>query len=470
MLAGDFFCPDVPGVGGMFMDDKRPGVNAGFVTGPIALPLLRFALPLMLSLLLQALYGGVDLAVVGRFAQTESVSAVATGSQVMQAITVLITGLTMGVTVLIGKFMGAGDARAAGDVVSAQVKLCAGVAVVLTAIMVALAPQAARLMNVPEAAVAQTVSYVRVCSGGIVFITAYNAISGIFRGLGNSRSPFLFVAIACVANIVLDLLFVGGLGMAATGAALATVLAQALSVAFSLGYMRRHPLPFEVSLRAGSARSATGILKIGSPIALQDFLNTVSFLIITSIVNSLGLIASAGIGISEKLFVFLSIVPMSFMSALSAFVAQNMGAPRPGRARLALRSALMIALALGVPVFAATHFAGGTLAALFSSDADVVAATAEYLRGSSFEYLMIPVTFCLLGYFNGREHTAFTMIQGLLASFLVRIPLSYLLSRVPGTSMWLISLAVPASSMANMALCVAYYVLLRRRERVRGEE
>ena len=375
---------------------------------------MRFALPLMLSLLLQALYGGVDLAVVGRFAQTESVSAVATGSQVMQAITVLITGLTMGVTVLIGKFMGAGDAArggrrgvGAGKVVCGRGRGADGDNGGAGAAGCA-ADECARGRG------GQTVSYVRVCSGGIVFITAYNAISGIFRGLGNSRSPFLFVAIACVANIVLDLLFVGGLGMAATGAALATVLAQALSVAFSLGYMRRHPLPFEVSLRAGSARSATGILKIGSPIALQDFLNTVSFLIITSIVNSLGLIASAGIGISEKLFVFLSIVPMSFMSALSAFVAQNMGAHRPGRARLALCNALMIALALGVPVFAATHFAGGTLAALFSSDADVVAATAEYLRGSSFEYLMIPVTFCLLGYFNGREHTAFTMIQGLL--------------------------------------------------------
>lgn len=451
------------------MQKGRPDLNAGFVTGPIALPLIKFALPLMLSLLLQALYGGVDLAVVGRFSTTESVSAVATGSQVMQAITVIITGLTMGVTVLIGKFMGAGDARAAGDVVSAQLKLFAGVATALTAGMIALAPAAAHLMNVPEAAVGEMVSYVRVCSGGIAFITAYNAISGIFRGLGNSRSPFLFVAIACVANIVLDVAFVGGLGMSATGAALATVIAQALSVAFSLWYMRRRPLPFKVSLRAGSARSALSILKLGSPIALQDFLNTISFLIITSIVNSLGLVASAGVGIAEKLFVFLSIVPMSFMSALSAFVAQNMGAHRPGRARLALRNALMIAVALALPVFAATHFAGGALASMFSGDAEVIAATAEYLRGSSFEYLMIPVTFCLLGYFNGREHTAFTMAQGLIASFLVRIPLSYLLRYAPGASMWLISLAVPVSSFANMAMCLGYYALLRRRERACGE-
>ncbi len=447
------------------MDERRIDVNAGFVSGPIALPLLRFALPLMLSLLLQALYGGVDLAVVGRFAHTESVSAVATGSQVMQAITALITGLAMGVTVSIGKFMGAGDARAAGDVVSAQLKLFAGVTVVLTAIMIALAPQAAYVMNVPATAVDEMVRYVRVCSGGIAFIAAYNGISAVYRGLGNSRAPFLFVAIACAANIALDLLFVGALGMAAAGAALATVLAQGLSVAFSLAHMRRHPLPFGVSLRAGGVRSMAGILRIGSPIALQDFLNTVSFLIITSIVNSLGLTASAGIGISEKLFVFLSIVPMSFMSALSAFVAQNMGAGRPGRARLALRNALAIALLLALPVFGATHFAGGALAALFSGEADVIAATADYLRGSSFEYLLIPVTLCLLGYFNGRERTAFTMAQGLLASFLVRIPLSYALSRAPGASMWLISLAVPASALANVAMCAGYCAWLWRRDR-----
>ncbi len=437
-----------------------------FLSGPILSPLVRFALPLMLSLLLQALYGGVDLAVVGRFSPTASVSAVATGSQVMQTATVIITGLTMGVTVLVGKYMGAEDPSAAGNVVAGQIRLFSVVALVLTVTMVAFAPQLAMVMNVPPEAVPETVRYLRICAGGMVFITAYNAISGIFRGVGNSRSPFLFVLIACIVNVVLDLVLVGGLNMAASGAALATVIAQALSVLFSVAYIHCNPLPFLVTRESfRSTRSVWQILRIGSPIALQDFLVSVSFLIITSIVNALGLVASASIGIAEKLFIFLSIVPTAFMSALSAFVAQNMGANQPQRAVRSLWIAQGLSFVFGVGMFLLTFLAGGFLASLFSSDAAVIAATDEYLKGCSFEYLMIPLTFCFLGYFNGREHTTFVMLQGLFASFFVRIPLSYFLSRLPQTGMFLISLAVPISGMVSLLLCFFFFLYLQRKEK-----
>ena len=448
------------------MTEKELGQRSAFLTGPILPTLIRFALPLMMSLLLQALYGGVDLAVVGRFSPTASVSAVATGSQVMQSATVVVTGLTMGVTVLLGKAVGAGDSERAGRVVAGQIKLFSAVAVVLTAVMILLAPQAAALMNVPTEAVAETVRYVRICAGGMVFITAYNAISGIFRGIGNSRSPFIFVLIACVVNVGLDLLFVGVFDMAASGAALATVIAQAGSVVFSVCYMRRRPLPFAVTRESFAERgSVRGILKVGTPIALQDLLVNISFLIITSIVNTLGLVASAGVGISEKLFVFLAIVPMAFMSALSAFVAQNMGAGEPQRAMRSMFLAQGISSIFGVCIFLLTFLGGGFLASLFDNDPAVIAATAAYMRGSSFEYLMIPFTFCFLGYFNGRERTAFVMAQGLLAAFLVRIPVSYFLSRLPETGMFLISLAVPVSGLVNLLLCALYFLRMYRRDR-----
>ena len=363
------------------MNDTQEKYTKMFLSGPILGPLVRFALPLMLSLLLQALYGGVDLAVVGQFSPTASVSAVATGSQVMQSVTVLITGLTMGVTVLLGKAVGANDAKAAGEVVSGQIRLFTIVAAALTFVMLLLAPQAAQLMNVPEEALPETVRYVRICSAGIVFITAYNGISGVFRALGNSRSPFLFVLIACLMNVALDLLFVGVFGMNAAGAALATVIAQAASVFFSLAYTRRHPLPFAIGnpLRAGGA-AIRGILRVGSPIALQDFLTSLSFLIITSIVNGLGLIASAAVGIAEKLYVFLSIVPMAFMSALSTFVAQNMGAGNKKRSERSLFLAQGISLCFGAAMFVLTFCFGGFLASFFGKDPDVIAATAEYLQ------------------------------------------------------------------------------------------
>lgn len=437
-----------------------------FLSGPILAPLIRFALPLMLSLLLQAFYGGVDLAVVGHFSPTASVSAVATGSQVMQSITSILTGLTMGVTVLVGKAMGSGDPTRAGQVVRSQIRLFTVVALLLTGLMLLLAPQAAQLMNVPQAAMSEAVVYIRICSAGIVFITAYNGISGVFRGVGNSRSPFLFVLIACLMNVALDVLFVGVFHLHAAGAALATIIAQATSVAFSLGYIRLNPLPFSIPVPwRRQQRAAGAILKVGSPIALQDFLTNLSFLIITSIVNSLGLIASAGVGIAEKLFIFLALVPMSFMSALSTFVAQNMGAGNPKRANRALMLATRISLCVGVVMFLLTFFWGRGLASIFDRDPAVLDAAAGYLRGSSWEYLMVAVVFCFLGYFNGREHTGFVMAQGLAAAFLVRIPLSYLLSQVPGTSPFLIGLAVPASALVNLSLCVGYFMYLRHRDK-----
>lgn len=441
------------------------GENA-FLSGPILPPLIRFALPLMLSLLLQAFYGGVDLAVVGQFSPTASVSAVATGSQVMQVITSLITGLTMGVTVLLGKAVGAKDRDRAGQVVAGQIRLFVVMAAVLTVLMILFAPEAAQLMNVPAVALDETVRYIRICSAGILFITAYNGISGIFRGLGNSRSPFLFVLIACLVNVGLDLLFVAGFHLDAAGAALATVIAQAVSVFFSFGYIQKHPLPFSIKEQWHAAKGTIGrILQVGSPIALQDFLTNMSFLIITSIVNTLGVIASAGVGISEKLFVFLSIVPMAFMSALSAFVAQNMGAGNKKRADRSLFLAQSISVGFGAVMFLLTFFAGWQLASLFSNDLKVLAGAQEYLRGCSWEYLIIAFTFCFLGYFNGREYTLFVMAQGLFSAFLVRIPLSYFFSIQPDTGMYLISLAVPISALVNVTLCTGYFLLLRHRDK-----
>ena len=442
-----------------------------FLSGPILPPLLQFALPLMLSQLLQSFYGGVDLMVVGRYSSTASVSAVATGSQIMQTLTVLITGLTMGVTVLVGKAVGAGDHDRAGRVVAGQIRLFALVAVMLTAVMLLLTPAIVQVMNVPEEAVPETLRYVRICSAGIIFITAYNGISGIFRGLGNSRSPFLFVSIACLVNVVLDLMFVAGLGLNAAGAALATIIAQASSVVFSLAYMRQHPFPFSVCDQWHKGTAAMGrILRLGTPIALQDFLTSLSFLIITSIVNTLGVVASAGVGISEKLFVFLSIVPMSFMSALSAFVAQNMGAGQKKRAEEALFAAQKVSICFGVAMFLLTCFGGGGLASLFTDDPAVITATAQYLRGGSVENILNALIFCLLGYFNGREHTTFVMAQGIFAAFLVRIPLSYFLSQLPNTGMFLISLAIPATAVVSLVLCAGYLVLLRRKDRMSKPE
>lgn len=438
----------------------------GFLQGKILPQLIRFAIPLMLSLFLQALYGAVDLVVVGQFGSTSSISAVATGSQLMVAVTAIVTGLTMGVTVLIGQSVGSGELEKAGNVVCGMIKLFAVVAVTITAVLVAIPEPLARLLKAPESALEGTVQYIRICGAGMIFITAYNGISGIFRGIGNSVTPFIFVAIACLVNIALDLVFVALLHLDAAGAALATVIAQASSVIFSLVYLFKKGLPFPVRKSGFKTKGfIKKILFVGAPIAMQDFLVSISFLIITAIINGLGVVQSASIGIAEKLFVFLAIVPMSFLSALSAFVAQNIGHGNYPRANAALFRTTAISFAFGLAVFFMTFFGGDLLARIFTSDEEVIASTALYFKSCSFEYMIIAVSFCMLGFFNGLGKTPFVMIQGLLSAFAVRIPLSYVFRYLPDTNMLMIGIAVPVSAAASLLLCIVYYFIVNRKMR-----
>lgn len=431
-----------------------------FLEGNIAKSLMIFALPLMLSFVLQALYGAVDLFVVGQFSATStaSVSAVGTGSQLMHAFTTIIIALSTGNTILIAQKIGAGDVAGANRIMMASTKIISITTVVMAVVGMSCTELLVEMMNVPSEAVEQTISYVRICSGGLIFVGMYNGISSVFRGVGNSIAPLVFVAISCVINIIIDFVLVAGFNMNATGAAIATVVAQGVSVVFSLFYIRRATLPFKFSkAEFMNSGAVLKVLKIGSPIALQDFLAAMSFLIITAIVNGLGPVASAAIGVTEKLFMFLAIVPMSFMAALSAFVAQNVGAKKPERARKALYVSAGISFSLGVGITLLTYFGGAILARIFVDDAEVIAATAEYLKGTSFEYFLIAISFCLLGYFNGRGHTMFVMAQGLATAFLVRIPLSYVFANQPTPELFNIGLAVSISSVVCLAACMVYY-------------
>lgn len=439
--------------------------NNTFLEGKILPPLIRFAIPLMLSLVLQALYGAVDLMVVGKFGSTASISAVSTGGQVMQSATVIVTGLTMGVTVLLGQAIGAGKNEQAAVIIAGQIKLLFVTALILAGLLIVFVEQAAKIVHVPEKALPEAISYIRICAAGMIFITAYNAVSGIFRGIGNSRSPFLFVFIACIINIILDLFFVAGLHLSAAGAALATVCAQGCSFLFSLLYMMRkkESLPFRLSKNSFFQKgSVKRILGVGLPIAAQDFQVNISFLIITAIINSLGLVESASVGIAEKLFIFLALVPMSFMSALSAFVAQNIGAGKMERATKAFFSAVRISFSCGFLVFLLVFFQGDLLASIFTSDSQVIASTQLYLKSCSFEYLLTALNFCLLGYFNGRGKTKFVLIQGILTVFFVRIPLSYFLRMLPDTNLLIIGIAVPLSALFEFLVCTWYFYRLQK--------
>ena len=328
----------------------------------------------------------------------------------------------------------------------------------------------ARIMQTPPEAFDATVSYVRICSAGALFIVAYNVIGSIFRGLGDSRMPLLTVAIACVFNIAGDLLLVGVLGMATAGAAIATVLAQVLSVVISLQIIRKRKFPFVFHKRdiVFDRKRMGEVFRLGFPIAFQDVLVGISFLAITAIVNSLGVIPSAGVGVAEKLCGFIMLVPSAFNQSMAAFVSQNMGAGESGRAKKALLCGIGMSLAVGVLMAYGAFFHGDILSGIFARDAEVIAASAEYLKAYAIDCLLVSVMFCMIGYFNGCGKTLFVMVQGIVGAFGVRIPVSFLMSRMVPVSLFGVGLATPCSSAVQIILCVGYFFWVNRK-RIREE-
>ena len=441
-----------------------------FTQGRILAPLLRFMLPVFFAMFLQSMYGAVDLMIVGKFAQSLDVSAVSTGSQIMMTLTNLVTSFAMGTTILLGRKIGEGNAREGGVVIGSSICLFAVIAVALTILIPLGAPALSRVMRAPEEAFDETVSYIRICGLGSLFIIAYNLIGSIFRGIGDSRTPLLTVLIACVCNIAGDLLLVAGFRMGTAGAAIATVAAQAVSVVISLLLMRRKKLPFRVSAKelrfdGGVIRQVT---RLGLPIALQDLLVGVSFLVLLAIVNSLGLVASAGVGVAEKVCGFIMLIPSAFMQAMAAFVAQNMGAGKYDRAKKALLYAIGVSAALAVVMFAVTFWRGDLLSGIFANDGAVIAASADYLKAYAIDCLLTCFLFCFIGFFNGLGMTRFVMIQGVIGAFCVRIPVAFLMSRETPVSMFHMGLATPCATVLQVAMCLICFRLANRKRQQKG--
>ena len=442
--------------------------NNTFTQGKILKPLILFALPVLLALFLQAMYGAVDLLIVGKFASSADVSAVSTGSQIMMTLTNLVSSFAMGTTVLLGQQIGCGERKQGGRTVGTAIVMFTVIALVMTAVLVIFAPQVSSIMNAPEEAFDKTVAYVRICGGGMLVIVAYNLIGCIFRGIGDSRTPLFTVAVACVFNIAVDLILCAGFKMGTSGAAFATVFAQIISVIVSFGVIRKKELPFEmrrtdIGVHGRTLRKMVGL---GAPIALQDLLVSISFLIILAIVNSMGVTASAGVGVAEKVCAFIMLISSAFMQSISAFVAQNYGARRMDRAKKALHYGVAVSFAIGVGMFFLSFFHGNVLAGIFSSDAMVIEAAADYLKAYAIDCLFTAIFFCYIGFYNGIGMTKFVMIQGIIGAFCVRVPVSWFMSRRAGTTLFDIGLATPFSSVLQLVLCLGCMLYLRKKKRV----
>ena len=441
-------------------------MEKNLTTGSVFKNLVVFSLPYLLSFCLQTLYGMADLFIIGLYEGVAATTAVSVGSQVMHMLTVMIVGLAMGTTVSIGQAVGAGDRRRAAQDVGNTVSLFMAISLVLTAALLLLVRPIVAVMSTPAEAVEGAVRYLTICFIGIPFITAYNILSSIFRGMGDSKSPMYFIAIACAANIALDYLFMGAMRLGPAGAALGTTLAQAVSVIVSLAVIaKKHMLPLQKRDFRPCRAVMQKILSIGVPVALQDGFIQVSFIIITIIANRRGLTDAAAVGIVEKVIGFLFLIPSSMLSSVSALGAQNIGAGRRDRAVLTLRYAIVLVSAIGLTLGVLIQFIADPIVGLFTPDAAVIHAGGQYLRGYIWDSFFAGIHFSFSGYFCACGKSGLSFLPNVIAIIFVRIPGAIFTSTRFPTTLLPMGLATAAGSLLSVIVCVIAYTILRRKEK-----
>ena len=450
------------------LEVKSMNEKQNFTTGSIPLKMVSFMFPILGALILQAMYSAVDLLIVGKFGTTAGISAVSTGSNIMNLFTFIIASLTTGVTVLIARYLGEKRSDKITELVGGAVMFLSVLSVILSIIIFIFARNISVIMQAPDEAIDLTVQYIRICSVGYIFVVFYNFISSIMRGIGNSTLPLIFVGIACVVNIVGDYVLVAVFKMNVAGAAIATISAQALSVILSLIIIKHQKLPFEFSVKKiRPTPQIKAFIKIGSPLALQEVLTNGTFLAICAFINNLGLVSSSGYGVAQKIQSFVMLIPSAIMQALASVVAQNVGAKLEKRAREALRWSITIGAGIGFVITFLTFFHGDVIANLFSNDSAVVQKAFEFLRGFAIEAVVTCVLFSFMGYFNAHSLSVFVMVQGLAQSILVRLPMSYFMSKYHGESLTWIGLAAPTATIFGIILCLFYYIYCRKKGKIR---
>ena len=440
--------------------------------GSVFKNILLFSLPYFLSYLLQTLYGMADLYIIGQFGAVAETTAVSIGSQVMHMLTVMIVGLALGATVFVGMAIGANDTARAARGIGNTVTIFMAVAAALTGVLLLLVKPITGWMSTPADAVSGTVDYLTICFIGIPFITAYNVISAVFRGMGDSRSPMYFIAVACAANIGLDYLFMGALHLGPAGAALGTTLSQAISVIVSLVVITRRRTGISLQKRDFRPQGTVmkTILKIGVPVALQDGLIQIAFIVITVIANQRGLSDSAAVGIVEKVMSFLFLVPSSMLSTVSALGAQNIGAGKPKRAVETMRYALLLSVGFGCVIAVTMQLLAEPTVSLFTDASspegmEVIRLGGQYLRGYVWDCIFAGVHFCFSGYFCAVGKSGISFLHNIVAIVLARIPGVYLTSRLFPTTLLPMGLATASGSVISVVICGIAFLVLKRRDR-----
>ncbi len=426
-----------------------------------------FSLPFLFSYFLQTLYGMADLFIVGQFNGASSISGVSIGSQIMHMLTVMLVGICMGTIVMIGRNVGSHNEKGISKTIGNSITLFTILSIILVIFLLLLLNPIVTIMQTPIEAMDETKKYLMICFIGIPFIVAYNVISSIFRGLGDSKTPMYFIIIACIANIALDYLFIGYFDLHASGAAYGTVIAQAISVVCSLISIRKRKL---IQIQKEDFKLEKEyfqpVLKTGIPVSLQDGLIQISFLIITMIANRRGVEVSAAVGIVEKIISFLFLVPSSMLSTVSTIASQAIGANKKELARKVTFICIGIALTFGIFVSILFQFIAENVLSLFTNEANVIALGASYIHSYVFDCAIAGIHFCFSGFYVATGYSRVSFIQNILSIIFVRVPGAYLASIYFPNSLFPMGLAAPLGGVLQVIICVIFFIYFRKKDTI----
>lgn len=435
-----------------------------FTNGKILPKLIKFMLPIMLSLLLQALYGAVDLLIVGRFGTNEGISAISNGVETINLFLFLCAGFSSAVTILLGKYIGENKKEKLKDVIGGGIILFIVLGIFFSLFITLFAPTIAKILKAPNESFDKVIEYVTICGSGLIFIIGYNLMSAIFMGLGDSKRPLFFISISTIVNIILDYIFVAIFKLDVIGAATATVIAQAISLTISIIYLLKKNK--DINLKFKNIRfnkDVIDIIKIGFPIAIQETLSSISFIIVLSFVNSMGIVESEGYGVSGRIFNFIFIFSAAIIQSMSSFIAQNYGANREDRCLEALKKIILVSSIIGLIVSIITYTFAYQLSSIFTNNKEILEQSSLMLKGFATESLFTGILFSFNGYFSGHTKTRFVLINGLICSFLVRVPLSYLVLTSPNGNMFYMGLVYPSATIFGIILDIIYYFIFQKK-------
>ncbi|HBG7747040.1 TPA: MATE family efflux transporter [Clostridioides difficile] len=426
-------------------------------TGHEGKSIFFFAMPMLIGSLFQQLYNTADSIIVGRFIGKEAMAAVSGANPIMFLLVAALMGVSLGFSILVSQFYGSGDLKKVKATIDTTYILLFIGSILISILGIVFGGPMLKLMNTPESVFAQSKLYLTIIFSGILFSAGYNSVSAILRGLGDSVTPLYFLIIATILNIVLDLTFIVVLRMGVEGVALATIMAQAVSFIISIIYLnKKHEvLKFKIKGIVYDNKIFKDGLRLGLPSGVQQMLFSIGNMTLQFLVNSYGTSAMAAFGAGLRIENFISLPIMNLGSAVSTFVAQNIGAGENERVKKGIRESIKMTLVLAVTVIALILLFRENLIALFNTDKDVIKIGSSYLFIIGPFFLFIGTSFVLSSAMKGAGDSMFALISSIVSLWLGRLPASYMLSKFFGTDgIWM---GIPFGWTLGLIVTVIYY-------------